>query len=199
VGERDLSRVVAFSDGVMAVAITLLVLNLEVPEVTGEDLEDALADLVPSLGAYLLAFALIGRFWVLHHNLFERLRGFDATIMALNLLFLALIALLPFSTDLYDQYTDEGLAAAVLGATLGLAAVLNWAMTAYALRRDFVHQRHRAATEPFARPAGLVLAAAFILSVPLAFVNVHIAEALWISTIVIRYPLRRLRGRTSSA
>jgi uncharacterized membrane protein len=199
VGERDLSRVVAFSDGVMAVAITLLVLNLEVPEVTGEDLEDALADLVPSLGAYLLAFALIGRFWVLHHNLFERLRGFDATVMALNLLFLALIALLPFSTDLYDEYTDEGLAAAVLGATLGLAAVLNWAMTAYALRRDFVHERHRAATAPFARPAGLVLAAAFILSVPLAFVNVHIAEAVWISTIVFRYPLRRLRGRTSSA
>jgi uncharacterized membrane protein len=193
--ERDLSRVVAFSDGVMAVAITLLVLNLEVPDVADEDLGDALSDLAPSLLSYVLAFALVGRLWVVHHNLFERLRGFNGTIMALNLLFLALIALVPFSTDLYDKYTDEGIAAAVLGATLGLAAVINWAMTAHAVRRGFVHERHRAATEAFARPVGLALAAAFILSVPAAFVNVHLAEALWISTIVVRYPLRRLGTR----
>jgi uncharacterized membrane protein len=193
--ERDLSRVVAFSDGVIAVAITLLVLNLEVPDVAGEDLGDALADLVPSLGSYVLAFALIGRFWVIHHNLFERLRGFDATVMSLNLIFLALIALLPFSTNLYDKYTDEGVAAAVLGGTLGLAALTNWAMTAHSVRRGFVHERHRAATQRFARPVGVLLAATFILSVPAAFVNVHIAEALWISTIVVRYPLHRLSTR----
>jgi uncharacterized membrane protein len=193
--ERDLSRVVAFSDGVIAVAITLLVLNLDVPDVEGEDLGDALGDVVPSVLSYLLAFALIGRFWVIHHNLFERLRGFDGQVMSLNLIFLALIALLPFSTDLYDKYTDEGVAAAVLGATLGLAALTNWAMTAYAVRHGFVHERHRAATQSFARPVGLLLSATFVLSVPAAFVNVHFAEALWISTIVVRYPLRRMAGR----
>jgi uncharacterized membrane protein len=193
--ERDLSRVVAFSDGVIAVAITLLVLNLDVPDVEGEDLGDALGDVVPSVLSYLLAFALIGRFWVIHHNLFERLRGFDGQVMSMNLIFLALIALLPFSTDLYDKYTDEGVAAAVLGATLGLAALTNWAMTAYAVRHGFVHERHRAATQSFARPVGLLLSATFVLSVPAAFVNVHFAEALWISTIVVRYPLRRMAGR----
>jgi uncharacterized membrane protein len=193
--ERDLSRVVAFSDGVIAVAITLLVLNLDVPDVEGEDLGDALGDVVPSVLSYLLAFALIGRFWVIHHNLFERLRGFNGQVMSLNLIFLALIALLPFSTDLYDKYTDEGVAAAVLGATLGLAALTNWAMTAYAVRHGFVHERHRAATQSFARPVGLLLSATFVLSVPAAFVNVHFAEALWISTIVVRYPLRRMAGR----
>lgn len=193
--ERDLSRVVAFSDGVIAVAITLLVLNLDVPDVEGEDLGDALGDVVPSVLSYLLAFALIGRFWVIHHNLFERLRGFDGHVMSLNLIFLALIALLPFSTDLYDKYTDEGVAAAVLGATLGLAALTNWTMTAYAVRHGFVHERHRAATQSFARPVGLLLSATFVLSVPAAFVNVHFAEALWISTIVVRYPLRRMAGR----
>ena len=51
----------------------------------GQDLGDALVDLLPSLGAYALAFALVGRFWVIHHNLFEKLRGFDRTLMALNL------------------------------------------------------------------------------------------------------------------
>jgi len=74
---RDLGRVAAFTDGVMAVAITLLVLNIDVPrERPGDRLGDALVDLLPSLGAYALAFALVGRFWVIHHNLFEKLRNF---------------------------------------------------------------------------------------------------------------------------
>ena len=198
IAERDLSRIVAFSDGVMAVAITLLVLNLEVPDVPREDLGDALVDLLPSLGAYVLAFALVGRFWVIHHNLFEKLRAFDITLRALNLLFLALIVLVPFSSELYDRYTDEPLAAAVLGATLGLAALDNWLMTRHTLRRGLIHPAHRDETEPFGSAAGLGFSIAFLLSVPAAFLNVHLAEALWISTLVLHYPLRKLGGRTSS-
>jgi uncharacterized membrane protein len=199
IGRRDLSRIVAFTDGVMAVAITLLVLNLEVPSLEpGEGLGEALIDELPSLGAYLLAFALVGRFWVLHHNLFETLHGFDRALMTLNLAFLALIVLLPFSTDLYDVFTGEGLAAAVLGATLGLAAMAHWAMNEYALRHGFVREEHRDETRS-SKPVGLGFAAIFLLSVPAAFVSVHLAEALWISTIVLRYPLRRLGRRTSSA
>ncbi|MEA2331823.1 MAG: potassium channel family protein [Thermoleophilaceae bacterium] len=198
IDERDLSRIVAFSDGVMAVGITLLVLNLEVPEVSPDKLDDALVDLIPSLGAYVLAFALVGRFWVIHHNLFEKLRGFDRTLMALNLLFLALIVLVPFSANLYDEYSDEAIAVAVLGATLGLAALDNWVMTRHVLLRDFIRPTHREETEPFGTPVGLGFTVAFLLSVPAAFVNVHISEALWISTLVLHYPLRKL-GRTSSA
>jgi uncharacterized membrane protein len=198
IGRRDLGRIGAFTDGVMAVAITLLVLNLEVPTLEpGESLGEALVDLLPSLGAYLLAFALVGRFWVLHHALFERLRDFDRTLMTLNLGFLALIALVPFSSNLYDTYNEEGLAAAVLGATLGLAALVHWAMNAYVLRHGFVREEHREDTVS-GKPIGLGFSAIFLLSVPAAFVNVHVAEALWISTIVLRYPLRRLGRRTRS-
>jgi uncharacterized membrane protein len=199
IDERDLGRIAAFTDGVMAVAITLLVLNLQVPQLkSGNELDEALVDLLPSLGAYVLAFALVGRFWVIHHNLFETLRGFDRTLMALNLSFLALIVLVPFSAELYDTYTSEPLAAAVLGATLGLAAMVHWGMTAHVVRRRFVREDHREATEPLAHPIGLGFTAAFLLSVPAAFLSVHIAEALWISTVVMHYPLRRLGGRTSS-
>jgi uncharacterized membrane protein len=198
--QRDVGRIVAFTDGVMAVAITLLVLNLEVPDVKpGQSLEDALVDLLPSVGAYVLAFALVGRFWVLHHNLFEKLRAFDATLMSLNLVFLALIVLVPFSANLYDTYTQEALAVAVLGATLGLAAWVNWLMTVHVLRQELIHDDHRAGTEPFGTPVGLSFTFAFLLSIPAAFVNIHIAEALWISTIFLRYPLRRLGRRTTSA
>jgi len=198
VDERDLGRIAAFTDGVMAVAITLLVLNMEVPRVrAGEDLGDALIDLLPSLGAYALAFALVGRFWLIHHNLFEKLVGFDAMLMTLNLAFLALIVLVPFSSELYDRYTSRPLAAAVLGGTLGLAAMVNAVMTAHVLRRGFVHERHREETDSGVT-VGFGLTAVFLLSVPAAFLSVHIAEALWTSTVVLRYPLRRLGGRTSS-
>jgi uncharacterized membrane protein len=196
--ERDLGRIAAFTDGVMAVAITLLVLNIEVPDVrAGQSLGDALVDLLPSLGAYALAFALVGRFWVIHHNLFERLHSFDRTLMTLNLVFLALIVLMPFSAQLYDVYTSRPAAAAVLGGTLGLVALVNGAMTAHVLRRGFVHEHRREETEP-ALTVGLGLTTVFLLSVPAAFLSVHLAEALWISTVVLRYPLRRLGGLTSS-
>jgi uncharacterized membrane protein len=199
VDQRDLGRIAAFTDSVMAVAITLLVLNLEVPTLEhGQGLGEALVDLLPSLGAYVLAFALVGRFWVIHHNLFETLRDFDRKLMALNLTFLALIVLVPFSAELYDTYTQDAIAAAVLGATLGLAAMTHWAMTSHVVRRGFVREHQRGETEPDASPVGLGITAAFLLSVPAAYLSVHIAEALWVSTVVLHYPLRRLGGRTSS-
>jgi len=196
VTERALDRIGAFSDGVMAVAITLLVLNIEVPSLKhGQSLDDALVDLLPSLGAFVLAFALVGRFWVIHHNLFEKLRAFDQRLMMLNLAFLAAIVLIPFSAELYDTYTQDAVAAAVLGANLGLAAALHSSMTHHVLRADLIHQERRAETQP---SVGLGITTTFALSVPAAFLSVHLAEALWISTVVVRYPLRRLGRRTTS-
>ena len=74
----------------------------------------------------------------------------------------------------------------------------HWAMTAHVQRHGFVRDDHRGENAPYASPAGLSFAAVFLLSVPAAFLSVHIAEALWVSTLVLRYPLRRLGGRTSS-
>ena len=193
----DLGRIVAFTDGVMAVAITLLVLNLEVPDVPGDDLGDALVDLIPSLIAYLLAFALVGRFWVIHHRLFETLRAFDSRLMTLNLTFLTLIALVPFSTNLYDQYTEEPIAVAVLGVTLGLAAFTHWLAVVYTLRHGLVHEQHRSATEPVASPVGLGFTALFLFSVPVAFLSPTAASLMWVATILLHYPLGRLKSRGS--
>ena|SRR5919106_587642 len=187
----------AFTDGVMAVAITLLVLNLEVPSVPGDELNDALVDLIPSLIAYLLAFALVGRFWVIHHRLFETLRAFDSTLMTLNLAFLTLIALVPFSSALFDRYTDEPIASAVLGATLGLAALTHWLAVAYTLRRGLVHEHHRAIAEPVASPIGLGFTALFLLSVPVAFLSPTAAALMWAATIVLHFPLTRMRSTGS--
>jgi hypothetical protein len=69
-------------------------------------------------------------------------------------------------------------------------------MTHHVMRQGLVHDERRAETQP---TVGLGITAAFALSVPAAFLSVHLAEALWISTVVVRYPLRRLGRRTTSA
>jgi uncharacterized membrane protein len=195
----DLGRIAGFTDGVMAVAITLLVLNIEVPDVPADELGDQLVDLIPSVLAYLLSFALVGRFWIIHHHLFETLHRFDGPLMALNLLFLSAIAIVPFSTNLYDKYNDEPLAVAAFGFVMSLAALTHWCMTAYTLRKGLVHDHHRKDTEPFGSPVALGFTLIFLISVPVAFVSVIAAQALWLSTIVLRYPLRRLTRLASSS
>jgi uncharacterized membrane protein len=191
----DLGRIVAFSDGVMAVAITLLVLNLEVPILPSgreDELDDKLFDLLPSLGAYALAFALVGRYWVIHHRFFERLRAFDGRLMVQNLLFLALIALMPFTTELIDRYDGEPIAVAVFGATLGIAALVNLAMARHAFRADLFHEHARRIDEPFVGAISVILATVFLLSVPVAFLSTLVSQLMWVSAFVLRFPLRRL-------
>jgi uncharacterized membrane protein len=128
-------RLEAFSDGVIAVAITLLVLNIEVPS-PGEhaDLARALGHMWPQYAAYVISFITIGIIWINHHAMVGRLRQPDHVILILNLVLLMWIAVLPFATNLFATYLKEGqgdkLAAAVYaGAFLGMAiafATLNF-------------------------------------------------------------------------
>jgi uncharacterized membrane protein len=192
----DFGRMVAFTDGVMAVAITLLVLNLEVPDVRPGELDEALRRLDGSFLAYVLTFALIGRFWLIHHNLFETLERFDGRMMVLNLVFLALIALMPFGMDLVDTYPDTSIAIATFAVILSLASLTHWTMTAYSLRSEFVRAQRVRDTRRFGI-ATLGIPAVFLLSVPVAFLSPLAAQLMWAATVVLRGPLRRVVGRLS--
>ena len=193
----DFGRIVAFTDGVMAVAITLLVLNLEVPDVRPDELDDALRDLDGSFLAYVLTFALVGRFWLIHHNLFETLERFDGRLMVLNLVFLMLIALMPFGMELVDSYPDASIAIATFAGILSLTSLTHWSMTTYALRSDFVHAQRVRETRRVGSIISLGVPAVFLASVPVAFVSPAAAELMWAGTIVARGPLRRLVARLS--
>lgn len=126
-----MSRLEAFSDGVIAVAITLLVLNIEVPHLqAGETLAHALAHNWPSYVAYVTSFLTIGIIWINHHVMIGRLREPDHAILFLNLLLLMSIAVLPFATSLMAAYLRESngqhLAAVVYsGAFLVMALVFS--------------------------------------------------------------------------
>jgi uncharacterized membrane protein len=124
------NRIEAFSDGVIAIAITLLVLEISVPEESFNDLWQGIFDQWPSYLAYVTSFLTIGVIWFIHHGIFRRLAFADATITRLNLVLLMLIALLPFPTTLMAEAIDssESERAAVIfyGLVLfAISAVLN--------------------------------------------------------------------------
>jgi uncharacterized membrane protein len=79
--QRDVDRLVAFSDGVFAIAITLLVLNIQVPDVSDKNLGDAVADLVPEIFTYALSFVVVGLYWISHHQMFRALQRVDRTLL----------------------------------------------------------------------------------------------------------------------
>jgi len=123
------SRLEAFSDGVLAVAITLLVLDIKVPSVGGhDDLGRELARNWPHYAAYVTSFLTIGIIWINHHAMIGRLLQADHMILFLNLLLLLSIALLPFATSLMAAYLKQShgqnLAAAIYSGTFLLMAVL---------------------------------------------------------------------------
>jgi TMEM175 potassium channel family protein len=202
--EIDFGRIVAFTDGVLAIAITLLVLSIDVPQLpdarTGE-LGNELLDLRPTLLAYALSFAVIGRFWLIHHRVFATLSAFDGRLMALNLLYLSLIVLVPFTSDLLGEYGKEPVAAIAYATVLGSAALVNWGMITYALRVDLVRDERREETEPFAAAAALVVPGIFFASIPVALLSASAAELMWLLLFAL-FPVRhtvarRVRARRS--
>jgi uncharacterized membrane protein len=180
----EFARIVAFTDGVFAIAITLLVLSLDVPaDLSGSALHHFLADSWRQFFAYFLSFAVIGRFWIGHHRLFSMVDNFDRQLLVLNLAYLSLVVLVPFPTELLGDYGSDSDAVALYALVVGSAALLAWVMLGYALRRGHARPEARAAI-------GLVVggplmpALIFYASIPVAFASPTIAQLMWIALLV---------------
>jgi uncharacterized membrane protein len=138
--EKETGRVEAFSDGVFAIAITLLVLNLHVPrtsDLAGRTLGAVLATQWPGYLSYLTSFATILVMWVNHHIMFTRICRVDQAFLFLNGFLLLLVTFVPFPTDLVAQHFRSGGEAArtaglVYAGTYVLIAVAFRAMWSYA-------------------------------------------------------------------
>lgn len=106
--ENETARIESFSDGVIAIAITLLILEVRVPHFTGTEasmnLGAALLDLYPSYLGYFLSFLIIGTYWANHHQTFKLYRRSDHVFVLLNIFFLMCIAFLPFPTAVLAEH-----------------------------------------------------------------------------------------------
>lgn len=105
--EFQLERIIFFSDAVFAIAITLLIIDIRIPEnteFTNGQLLEAVANKIPELTGFLISFFFIGGYWVIHHKMFGYVARFDMRLIWLNLIFLLSIVMLPFTTGIFGMY-----------------------------------------------------------------------------------------------
>lgn len=189
------ARLESFSDGVFAVAITLLVLSIHLPsdKIPEAKLWGEICALWPNFFAYVLSFVIIGAFWVGHHRLFAVVRRHDAGLVWLNMLFLMLIVFIPFPTSLLSEYGDTRTAVIFYAGSLAAASLVLCLITWYAVSgnrlvaEDFDHRRGRRFIEQYLNMAGV-----FLASIGVAFINVAAAQYFWLLIWINSMLLHRL-------
>jgi TMEM175 potassium channel family protein len=174
-------RAEAFSDGVFAIAITLLVLDIHVPSPgPGQSLGHELAVRWPSYAAYVVSFLSIGIIWINHHAMFRRLRVVDHSILVWNLLLLMSVGVLPFTTALMAAYLTEGqgeiLAAAVYSGSFLVMSVIFAATNRHILfgNPQLLEEGIDPALKRQAISRGVVGLLPYLLATVLAFVSPYL-------------------------
>jgi uncharacterized membrane protein len=168
----DRSRLEAFSDGVFAVAITLLALNLTVAGPGHGTLLKQLTDHWPAFAGYLISFLTIGIIWVNHHALVRQITAVDRTLLFVNLVLLLFVVMIPFGTSTVTDYlpynTPDAQFAMVLyagiflGMSIGFGAIFEWTLHGQRVYQSLPVEQHWAARRRFVS-GGLVYAAAMVI------------------------------------
>ena len=185
----DKSRVETFSDGVFAIVITLLILDLHIPEVSYSQLPQALLATVPNLLSYLLSFAVIGLYWVGHHYYFRFIKKVNNVFVWLNLFYLLLVSVLPIPTTLLGRYQFQTIPILIYGINLLALNLFSLGMLYYVRRRQDL-ATPEFSTEIFRRFVRLYLIVngAYVVAILLSFVVPVISYVIYI--LVLLYAIK---------
>jgi uncharacterized membrane protein len=197
---RSLDRILALSDGVFAIALALLVLNIEVPEIpedlVAEELPGALLDLWPKFLSYLLSFVVIIFYWIAHHSIFGLIEDHDRVLVWLNSLFLLCVAFLPFPTALLGEYGDQQLVVVIYAGSLAITRLLLSLVWWYVSGRPHLANID---TDPSTmRAFGIrawVIPLIFLVSIAITFFSVTAAVYSWLLLLIADFVLLRVLRR----
>jgi uncharacterized membrane protein len=182
----EFGRVLAFSDGLFAIAMTLLIVAVAVPHVDDEgsihQLADGLNDLVPAFTSFFISFAVIGRYWLAHHQFISLLRAMSQSFVALNLVYLAFIAFLPFPTALLGEYFSNPLSIVIYAINVGIVSTMEVVLFRSAYRNDLLLRKPTPDVYRFGVIASLSPVFFFAISIPIAFVSTTLAVLTWFLT-----------------
>ena len=194
--DYDVGRLLALSDGVFAIAMTLLVLALPVPRLvnaTEQNLIAALEDAIPNAVGFAVSFVLVGTYWIGHRSLLKGLVRTDGLLVWLNLFMLLLVCLVPFTAGVISSYGNFATAVILYAANLALVSVLSVALRVRTWRGGLL-------AVPPSRPerrAGLVPSLLGIVvfggSIPIAPFNPTLAEFTWLLLFLTGLLTRRQR------
>jgi len=196
----DSSRVVGFTDGLFVVAATLLVVSIDIPNIPERDvatqLPHVLDDIVPQLLSYFISFAVIVLFWFRHHALFGRVHTHDARFVALNMVFLAFIAVLPFPSELLGKYGQEKISVVIYAINVLVLSSLLISLYLYSERKNLVDANVEGGIY---RVRALSVLLVFGASIPVALLfGARAAEYTWLGMFIVpRLLARATRGRYS--
>lgn len=188
-----LDRLVFFSDGVIAIAITLLALDLRLPDTHGisnRDLVVMLTQLAPRYVAFVISFVVIGAYWRAHHRMFRFIHRFDAGLLFRNIVFLFFVVQLPFLTSVLGTHGDLFAAIALYGAgmaCMGLSSVWIWK---YAAACHLVSGVTPSQAKYLVRRA-MIVPIVFLISIPVGFARPQVAALSWFSIIPVQWLLLR--------
>ncbi|HLZ29417.1 MAG TPA: TMEM175 family protein [Chloroflexota bacterium] len=189
------ARVIALSDGIFAIATTLLVLDLPIPQLlhaTNADLLNALVDLRPNFASFVLSFVLVGLNWINHHRLFRGVVRTDPRLMQLNLAQLLVVCLVPFTAALLARYGELATAVVFYASNLCLMGILSTLMRLHLMRAGLLDPDPGPGQLRRSLFTSLSSVAVFGASIPIAFWNPNLAEFVWLALIPLRVLLTRL-------
>jgi uncharacterized membrane protein len=177
---EDTSRIGALSDSIFGVALTLLVLDLRLPEpAAGVPLARTMLLMWPKFWSYGLTFAVLGAFWISHHRMLHLVARYNRPLLGLNLLVLSLIALVPLPTSLLSHFslshTDAQTAWTMYSVNLALIGLSLFWVWRYALANDLVKERVSLRLASYMGVRTLVVPAMFFLSIVLSFASLLLA------------------------
>jgi uncharacterized membrane protein len=188
-------RLEAFTDGVMAVLITIMVLELKVPE--GADL-NALEPVLPGFLTYVLSFVYLGIYWNNHHHMLHATQRINGAILWANLHLLFWLSLVPFTTGWMGENHFSALPTAVYGIVLLCAGVAYYILQTTIVRAQGPHSM---LAEALGRDVkGKLSPVIYAAAIPLAFVHQLIADALYVTVALIwLIPDRRIESRLGTS
>ena len=190
------TRLETFSDGVMAIAITIMVIELRLPDVvkgsTTQNIIAQLPHLLPYFITYAFSFMMISIFWTNHHNMFYLLEKTDEHLVWMNFIFLFLISLIPFATSIVGANPFTPISPAIYGFVMFMTTTAFVVMRHYTIYKKFLHSDgDRYLTQKIfnvsvrARTKAVAGAAIYLLSIPLAYVSVYLAYCCFIIPAII--------------
>ncbi len=194
----SLPRIMSLSDGVFAIAITILAVNIRIPDLGDAPDPDALRHAIlgmwPSYLSYVLSFVVIGIYWIAHHNIFHHVRRSDRTLLWLNLLFLMFASFIPFSAALLGKYWHYPSVLVAYGLTLLLTGLVLEALLAYVIKRELTTRAARS-TFGAGTVAVLLVPAVSLVSIAVAFLSPRASLVIYaVVPVLYLWPNRLDRG-----
>jgi len=177
----NLERLTFLVDGVFAITMTLLVLELRPPEEGLSNLSTGLLEMLPRLYIYLIAFYSIANHWVVHQQTFRRITDADTTMLWLTMLGLLFITLIPASSAIVGRFPGEKLAVACFSANSFFHALSTWGFWGYVVKK---HKQFANNSDPrvltITSQVWLIISIGWLISIGLSFLNTTIAYISWI-------------------